>query len=180
MKRIVHCAAALFAGLSFTPAVLACGDRLAALGGGVRFERVFYSRHPGSVVVYAPAATALRTATDQFGMVDALKRAGHSVRAIGDAAELRLALAAAPPDVVLVDVGTAPDDGVAPGTATVLPVAFREGRRAGAAPASADGCYVQVEGRSVRQLLRTLESVLERRRRGDALACDAARTRAAN
>jgi CheY-like chemotaxis protein len=178
MNRGVHCATALCVGLALAPAVLACGDRLAALGGGVRFERVFYSRHPGRVVLYAPTATRLRAADERLGIAAALQRAGHQVTSVSDRDAFVRAVGAGAPDVVVIDAEAAraglPDS---TGTAPVVPVAFRPGRDA--APVRADdGCVVEIADQSVRQLLRTVETVLERRRRGERTACGASVQRA--
>jgi CheY-like chemotaxis protein len=173
MNRGMHCVAALCVGLALAPAVLACGDRLAALGGGVRFERVFYSRHPGRVVLYAPTATRLRAADERLGIAEALKRAGHQVTSVGDRDALLRAIGAAAPDVVVIDAeaerGALPD---ARETVPVVPVAFRPGRDAVAARTD-EGCVVEIADQSVRQLLRTVETVLERRRRGQSDPCRA-------
>ena len=48
------------------PVVHACGDKLLAIGGGVSFERVFSSRHPGNLILFVSPLSPLRAANDEL------------------------------------------------------------------------------------------------------------------
>ena len=86
-------------------AAQACGDKVAALGSGVPFERVMAHHANGSVVVFMnPAATSNAGDEARNRLVRALERAGHHVSVVHSAVELEGALHAGPVDVVLADV----------------------------------------------------------------------------
>jgi hypothetical protein len=85
--------------------VQACGDKVAALGSGVPFERVMARRATGRVVMYMNGV-ADRNAVDEARgrLVRALERAGHHVSVAHTEAELMDALRSSPVDVVLADM----------------------------------------------------------------------------
>jgi type IV pilus biogenesis protein CpaD/CtpE len=84
----------------FTQIASACGDKLVAVGSGVRMDRIVRSAHPGTVIVLAsnPANRAAETE-----LVAGLIKTGHKARLITDPAELQGAVAEHAPDVVLAD-----------------------------------------------------------------------------
>src|SRR6187401_1189494 len=84
-------------------AAYACGDKLVALGGGMSFQRVFSSRHPGKLILYMPAESALRAANKEMQIDASLTRAGHSVRSVSTRGELDDALRDAAADLLVTD-----------------------------------------------------------------------------
>jgi hypothetical protein len=162
--------AALLAGTA-----LACGDKLVALGGGVGFDRVIVSRHPGHIVLMLEPATGLAEANEKLNLAGSLSLAGHEVFVARNAEELRAHRLAVAPDLILVDAGRA--SGIQPQPVAdkkdpvILPVAF--------APSSEltskeleGGCVVVIEGKKGAQLLKRVERVLKLRSRGEAMTCD--------
>src|SRR5262249_59603201 len=97
-----------FAAVLHNPAVLqACGEKLLALGRGIRFQ----SRHTpraASVLLYLPQGATGRPLADP-NLESALKEAGHAVRAVTTRADLESALRSNSYDVVLANVTDAPD-----------------------------------------------------------------------
>jgi hypothetical protein len=156
--------------LAAAPAAWPCGDKLSAMGGGVRFERIHQTRYPAHVVLYMPADSALRRADAELHLADLLARTGHTVRIIEARADLELALAGPGTDVVLAGVGDLRDLVAARGgSAAILPVEYEQARPAESAPGR--GCVAPLGRRSSSQLVRALEDVLQRRSRGTAAAC---------
>jgi hypothetical protein len=106
--------------------VYACGEKLLALGRGIRFQ----SRHsprPASVLLYLPQSASGRPLSDP-NLESALKEAGHAVRAATTSADLESALRSGSYDVVLANFSDAPDleraQAVSPGNAVVLPAVY--------------------------------------------------------
>jgi hypothetical protein len=85
------------------PASQACGDKLVPLGGGVRFEQIHVSRHPGKIILFLNPATQLPAANQELRLDAALERAGHAVRTVANLDDLEKALQTADPDLVLMD-----------------------------------------------------------------------------
>src|SRR4051812_34310919 len=81
----------------------ACGDKLSMMGGGVSFEMLNPSLHQGRVVMYiTPESAMYKTNTD---LRKTLERAGHKVRSVDNAADLKAALQAGDVDIVLTNLG---------------------------------------------------------------------------
>jgi len=93
----------------------ACGDKVAAMGSGVPFDRVMSHHNPGRVVVFMNSAAASGDSDAQIGLVRLLERAGHHVSVVRSDKELVGALQSGPADVVLADI-----DLIAPPTQTAL------------------------------------------------------------
>ena len=108
MRRI-SVALVLLAGLvSLSPIpVGACGDKLLALGRGIRFT----SRHsprPAVVLVYLPSAGRGGGSLSDPHFELALKEAGHTLRTVSTKEELNEALRTGQYDVLLTDLAEAP------------------------------------------------------------------------
>src|SRR5262245_7253096 len=85
----------------------ACGDKLVVLGGGVDFEHLKRSKHPGSIIVKASPNSALSASNAQTELVGSLETAGHKVRVVTSENELTDALKSSGADLILVDAGEA-------------------------------------------------------------------------
>jgi hypothetical protein len=162
--------AALLAGTA-----LACGDKLVALGGGVGFDRVIVSRHPGHIVLMLEPATGLAEANEKLNLAGSLSLAGHEVFLARNAEELRAHRLAVAPDLILVDAGRASEIQPQPVAdkkdPVILPVAYAPSSELTSKELEA-GCVAVIEGKKGAQLLKTVERVLKLRSRGEAMTCD--------
>lgn len=135
---------------------LACGDKLSAIGGGIRFERVHAARHPGRVLLYLPGESPLRRSSDQLKLADLLRRSGHQVD-IGenrDALRQELTNQGDKPFLVVIDVADAKDMASAlPDSAPMLLVSTTTASGAAA-------CALPVNKRGIPQLLRAVDDAL--------------------
>jgi ABC-type amino acid transport substrate-binding protein len=82
-------------------AALACGDKLLAIGRGVRFQRA-YAERQASLVIYSNGAQNGATLSST-GLQTTLKRAGHKLQIVQDGSQLDEALKSGKVDVVLVN-----------------------------------------------------------------------------
>ena len=104
MKRLLLASTVLFALLLSVIAAQACGDKLLALGRGVRFTAAYKSAHPGSIIVLDRDPTRKNHAEVQAAMT---KVGHHRFDAALSPEELKTALQAHPYDVVILDVADA-------------------------------------------------------------------------
>jgi ABC-type amino acid transport substrate-binding protein len=81
-------------------AALACGDKLLAVGRGVRFQRA-YAAHEANLVIYS--ATAHNGALDSAKLQTILKRVVHKLQVVQGGSQLDEALKSGRVDVVLLD-----------------------------------------------------------------------------
>jgi hypothetical protein len=102
-------------------AALPCGDKFLVIGRGGRVPK---ARHPASIVLYVPPASAFATTARKMHLERTLKQAGHTVQVVGDAAALRERLALRPADFVIADISQAAAIH-APEGAALVPVAGR-------------------------------------------------------
>lgn len=152
-------------------AALACGDKLAALGGGVRYERLYRSQHPARIVLYAPRDSA---GEESERLRAELARAGHSVEVVASRGALDSRLAAGAVDLVLADADAQdgePSSTQSRGTAVVMGVRYAD--RSSLTRASSESCVTTVTRRGGRQLLRQIDVELARRARGEPATCAA-------
>jgi hypothetical protein len=124
-------------------AAQACGDKIAAMGSGVPFERVMAHHAYGRVVVFMnPGATSNAGDEAQNRLVRALERAGHHVSVVHSAAELEDTLHSGPVDVVLADI-----DASAPPALTALSAR----------------CVISPANRKAGSVVRTVDDIVARR-----------------
>ena len=124
MQRVAGSALLVaLAALSGTGA-LACGDKLLAIGRGLRFQRV-YAAHEANLVIYS-ARTQSGATLSSAKLQTTLKRAVHKLQLVQGGSELDQALKSGRVDVVLVDftdlAGIARQLQSAPSRPVILPI----------------------------------------------------------
>lgn len=165
-----YCAAVL------TGTAWACGDKLVALGGGVGFERIMVSRHPGHIILLLEPATGLTEANDRFNLAGSLSLAGHEVRIVKSAEELHAQRDMTMPDLILVDAKRAKQAQFQPVTGgagpMIMPVAYSADRGEPEAAEQQSGCITVASGRKGAQVLKAVENALKLRSRGLPMPCE--------
>jgi len=91
-------AAAVMAGAM---AAEACGDKLLALGRGVRFARAYKAPHPASILVFERSDGSKGSAKADIELVSLLLQAGHSVSVAYSTDELKKAVQARSFDLIM-------------------------------------------------------------------------------
>ena len=156
--------------IASTPPARACGDKLVALGGGVRFERVVVSRHPGRILLVLSPGSGLAEANSRFNLASSLTLAGHAVVDIGDPASIDDTLLRDPVDLVLVDAsefrGVALHSGIAGQGPAIVPVKYQDGASGQAPTGRSTDCIADAGERKGKALLKTVEKTLDLRSRG--------------
>ena len=99
--RILVAGAGLVALALSGTAALACGDKLLAIGRGLRFQRA-YAERQANLVIYSNGAQNGATLSST-GLQATLKRAGHKLQIVQDGSQLDEALKSGKVDVVLVN-----------------------------------------------------------------------------
>jgi hypothetical protein len=124
MRRLAG--GALFVGIALLSgtAGLACGDKLLAIGRGLRFQRA-YAAHEANLVIYS-ARTQPGATLSSAKLQTTLRRAVHKLAVVQGDSQLGEALKSANVDVVLVDfadlAGIMPQLQLAPSHPVILPV----------------------------------------------------------
>jgi hypothetical protein len=158
---------------------MACGDKLAMIGGGVSFERISQTAHPGRVVLLIAPDSPFSQADTDLKLTESLRRSGHSVRRVASESELEAALDKEAADVVVVywtDAGTVNSRlGAATTTApTVVPVVYHPTAGQLSDATAQSKCVAQVDKRRGRQLNETIDRAVEKRKSGQPLDCASA------
>ena len=106
---------------------LACGDKLLAVGRGVRFQRA-YAAHDANLVIYVADARG-RAALNNAKLQNMLTRAGHKLQVVASGSQLDEALKSGKVDIVLADfgdlAGIAENLRSAPSKPIIVPVLFK-------------------------------------------------------
>lgn len=158
------------------PSARACGDKLVPLGGGVRFEQIHVSRHPGKIILFLNPTSTLRTANDEFGLSAALERAGHAVSTVENVQQLEAALQTGNPDLVLMDWSDVvqlhnevQNEG---GSPPILPVLYRPTAEQLLAAREQTSCLAPATKRKGRMVVvQSVEQIMERRGKGLPVDC---------
>ncbi len=138
--------AALFlAGMSAS----ACGDKLLALGRGVRFQT---DTPPASILLYMHAGSPGSAMLSDLKFQSSLRDAGHKLHAVGNREELEEALKTGRYDIVLTDLADAtaleqPAQS-APSKPVLLPVIYNGTKAQAAAAERHYGCLLKAPGRT--------------------------------
>ncbi len=127
MRRFGAGAAFVATTLLSGTAAVACGDKLLAVGRGVRFQRG-YAAHEANLVIYFAGAEG-RAALNNAKLQNVLSRAGHKLQIVASGSQLDEALKSGKVDVVLVDfgdlAGIAEELRSAPSKPVIVPVLFK-------------------------------------------------------
>ena len=164
-------------GCSFMSVALPCGDKLSAIAGGVRFERLHSAQHPGRIVIFAPSGSPLRDANADLRLARLLTEAGHSVEVVDEQQRVERALQLSMADVILVDVSDSErfrSFAATGGSVALMQVAYKGGF-AGAAKGESiaeSSCVTRLTKRSGALLLRSIDDLLERRQQGKPVSCE--------
>lgn len=110
------------------PELWACGDKFLVIGRGVRSQRTRGAVQHAAILAYQDSAGRLQAAMREPNLEKDLRMAGHTLRPIASAAELREALRFGRYDIVLVDIseigGLETELTGAPGQPFLLPMIY--------------------------------------------------------
>jgi hypothetical protein len=153
----------------------ACGDKLVAMGGGVRLERVLASAHPGSVIVMADAAPGTGPGGGGMQLVAALKQAGHDVRLVDGPDAFERALRDRAPDIVLADPrdvdqlrSQARGSGPSP---VIVPMLYRPSRAELEQARRVNTCVAPLADWGVAPVLRVVDGIRAQQTAGRSVDC---------
>ncbi len=173
-RMLIRSALLIGATLAGVPLALACGDKVAALGGGVPFERLQATRITGQVVLLMSPDSGVQRIDDKAGLARALAFAGHSVRIVQRPELLETELRLVPANVVIADQAAV--SRVAAGIrnlptppAVLVVVSAPPVGGAGRNPES--GCTIRADMRQSRPVLRSVEHLVARQLRGSRADC---------
>lgn len=178
IKRFVIAAFAMATGVMSAPAGQACGDKLVPLGGGVRFEQIHLSRHPGKIILFLNPSSKLPAANNELRLGAALQKAGHAVQVVANRRELEIAMQTSNPDLVLMDWSDVlqwqSEAQAEPGSPPILPILYRPTAEQLLAAREHDPCVAPAAKRRGRQVVvQSVEVLLERRGKGLPVECGA-------
>lgn len=154
----------------------ACGDKLVPLGGGIRFEDIHLSRHPGKIILFLNPTSKLPTANHEFHLGAALQRAGHSVSTVASHEELEQAVQTGNPDLVVADWSDVAqlqaELRVEAGSPPILPVLYKPTAEELLSARERTSCVAPAAKRNGRQtVVQSVEQLLERRGKGLPVEC---------
>ena len=181
MKAEFRSAVLYFAvGMAVAPSILACGEKLTGLGGGVPFARIHPEHYVGQIVVFARRDSELQAFNEQGRFSHHLERSGFTVRLIDNERDLDGALHDKPTDLIL----AAPADAQAlrarltghSSAPLVLGLAAVPAANAGAGPVVSN-CLLQASFNQSMSVMRTVEDFMNRRQSGTKIDCAGAAER---
>jgi len=161
--RAIAVAVVLAGFVGAAPPARACGDKLMVLGGGLPFERVHVGRRQSNVILFLNPDSRLSATNAELRLDQTLTRAGHKVRSVVSTTELTRALNEARADFVLMDWR---DTRLLPGPlrtgVPIMPVTYGANAEERAAAQASRECVVEASKGRARQLVRAIETILER------------------
>ncbi len=166
MRRVVV-GASLLAGILFLarPVARGCGDKLLALGRGVRFQQAFKAERPASILILGGGSSGPAWAQDTE-LREALKQAGHKLQEVADSSSLQQALRSGKYDLVLADLsdaaGLAQAAQSAPSRPTLVPVMYKPDKSARDAAAKKYSRVLKAPGKAG-EYLAAIDAVMKQR-----------------
>lgn len=152
----------------------ACGDKVAALGGGVPFERLQATRLTGQVIVLESQNSVVQAVEKKTGLTQALTQAGHRVRVVDRVEQLETELLIAPPNVVIADradlVHLTTSLKSLPAPPALLVAVPMEGAT-GTANTPANSCIIRANLKHSRAIVRSVDSLVAEQARGKRVEC---------
>lgn len=103
MRKSLVALGALAGILCLIQPLFACGDKLVLLGRGIRFQRMFATKNPATILVYLNPGAGIAAADREYQMRSLLKLAGHKPRSVSSAGELTREIGSGGYDLVLAD-----------------------------------------------------------------------------
>ena len=164
-------------GMAFAPAILACGDKIVGLGGGVAFARIHPGHYVGQIILFARRDSELQSYNEQMRFSHRLERSGHAVRLVDNDRDLEGAIHANATELIL----AAPADAKALRTQLsgdanaplILGLATGPAAMSATDPETSN-CVLQASINESKDILRTLENFISRRQAGTIIHCAAA------
>jgi len=150
------------------PCADACGDKMMAIGRGVRFAHAYKSPYPASILIYLRPGSSVQQADHKILLQSTLVSVGHRVRTTQDWAQLEDALRLGTYDLVLADSADVAElereVQVSRFKPLVLPVLYKPSK---SEDSSARGRYpwvLKAPG-NIGQLLATIDAAMDSRSR---------------
>jgi hypothetical protein len=151
-----------------------CGESFVIFGPRVRFERVYASAHPASILIYLNPSSHLPAAEKEFQLQAMLKLAGHKPHAVEAWNDLDKALSSGSYDLVLADLSdVARLEHELPATASkpaVIPIVYNPTGAELAAAEKQHGCLVKAS-RKPRELLAVIDEAMQSRLKASGATC---------
>lgn len=159
-------------------AVLSCGDKFVVLGRGVRFQRVYMSAHPASILIYMNPASHMPAADKEYQLQAILKLAGHKASVVEDARELPKALSSRSYDLILADLpdvaGLERQTSAVASKPAVIPLVYNPTGAELKAAEKQYSCLVQASKKN-HQLLAVIDEAMLGKLKGTGVQCAAAK-----
>lgn len=166
MRRLAGSALLVAAAVLSGTTALACGDKLLALGRGLRFQRSYAAQEANLVIYSAGPQSSANLASAK--LQTALRRAVRSLRLVEGGAELDQALKSGKVDVLLVDfadlAGIKSQLQSAPASPIILPVIVKPSK-AGLAAARKEYKFALTAGADHFEYLTAINEVMKSRPR---------------
>ncbi len=162
------------------PFALACGDKLAVIGGGVGLDRLNRNVARGNVVLLIEPNSSLRAANDDLNLKRELEFAGHKVRTVDSTGALESLISQGQADVVLVSWQDATrlqsELATRSSSPAIVSIAYKTDAAEPAIAVPKDLCVAQAERRRGREVVEAVGHVVQQRKAGQQVDCSAART----
>lgn len=138
-----------------------CGDKLVMLGRGVRFDELYTSRSPGSVVLYTEPGSRLEKADRKLHIGASLFLAGHEVAVVRTSEELKTAANDTAVDVLLVDAKDVSAIDAVNGGPEVLGILYRPSKEERVEAGSSNACLTEAAPKKGKALLELIDALVE-------------------
>ena len=169
MKKVVLPSLALsFIFLLWTD-INACGDKFLVVGRGIRYERAYAAKYPGSILIYSENKDGIKD------LQSMLKKSGHKIETVGEETKLFSTLQSSKYDVVIVglsDVTLLEKKVIAtPSKPAVLPIIYNVTGAELNAAKSQYSCVLKYSNKN-KNAVAVIDEVMEARKKGKPIACN--------
>lgn len=170
MNKPLFVVPVLAAAFFLQPGADACGDKMMAIGRGVRFVHAYKSAYPAKILIYLRPGSRVQQADNKIHLQATLVSVGHRVRAAQDWAQIEEALKLDNYDLVLGDSADAVElereTQASSPKPTVLPVLYKPSKGEDSVARTHYAWVLKAPG-NVGQLLATIDAAMDNKSRTD-------------
>jgi hypothetical protein len=168
MKKPLFLIALGISAFLLEPCANACGDKMMAIGRGVRFAHAYKSPYPASILIYLRPGSSVQQADNKILLQSTLVSVGHRVRTAQDRAQLEDALRLGNYDLVLTDSADAaelePEVQVSRSKPLLLPVLYKPSKSEDSSARNRYPWVLKAPG-NIGQLLATIDAAMDSKSR---------------
>lgn len=172
MRKLTFLLVTFILVLGISKQATACGDKFLVIGRGLRFERAYAAKNPGTILLYRDGNDDSAKTVDD--LQKALTKAGHKVQTVDSADALTATLKTSKFDLVVLNLNdvTVMEQEIitSPSKPAVLPIIYNKTGNELANAGKQYDCILKASGKNT-DALKVVDEAIAERKKGQPIKC---------